>query len=130
MFIKEKIYNKVTIVKILQKIYIIKNLKVNILLSINILVLEEAIINLLNQVLKISKVKDIKILIQVKIKDNININQFICVKKLIVISAKSIKQVSIQLIEKNQILLNRDFLFKSQIKRIYIYFVNLEFHSI
>ena len=48
MFIKEKIYDKVTIVKISQKIYIIKNLKVNILLNINVLVLEETIINLLN----------------------------------------------------------------------------------
>ena len=61
MFIKEKIYNKVVIVKILQEIYIIENLKVNILLSINVLVLKEAFINLLNQVLKFIKVKDIKI---------------------------------------------------------------------
>ena len=48
MFIKEKIYNKVVIVKILWKIYIIEILKVNILLSINILVLKEVIINLSN----------------------------------------------------------------------------------
>ena len=60
---KEKIYDKVVIVKILQKIYIIKNLKVNILLNINILILEEVIINLLNQVLKFTKVKNIKLLI-------------------------------------------------------------------
>ena len=74
MFIKEKVYNKVVIVKISQKIHIIKNLKVNILLNMNILVLKEAIINLLNQVLKFIKVKDIEISVQVKIKDNINVN--------------------------------------------------------
>ena len=112
MFLTETVKSKIVVTKISREIHVVKDLKANILLRMNILISEEVIIDLLSQTLKLTKVKEIKILIQIKIKNNVNVNYIVRVKKQTVVPLKSVGQVPIWLAEKHQVLSNHNFLFK------------------
>ena len=130
MFLTKIVKSEMIVTKIFREIHIVKDLKANILLRINILILEEVIIDLLSQTLKLTKIKEIKISIQIKIKNNVNVNCIIRVKKQTVILLKSVGQILIQLTEKHQVLSNHNFLFKSQKGDVYTHFVNSDFHTV
>ena len=130
MFLTETIKSETVVAKIFREIHIVKDLKANILLGMNILILKEVIIDLLSQTLKLTKVKEIEIPIQIETKNNVNVNHIIRVEKQTVVSLKSVGQVLIQLAEKHQVLSNHDFLFKSQKDSVYTHFVNSDFHTV
>ena len=118
------------VTKIFREIHVIEDLKANILLRMNILILKIVIIDLLSQTLKLIKMKEIEISIQIKVKNNVNVNHIVRVKKQTVVSLKSVGQVLIQLAEKHQVLSNYDFLFESQKGGVYTHFMNSDFHII
>ena len=95
MFLTGTVKGEMIVAKIFREIHVVEDLKANILLRMNILISEEVIIDLLSQTLKLTKVKEIKILIQIKIKNNVNVNHIVRVEKQTVISSKSVGQVLI-----------------------------------
>ena len=113
MFLTGTVKGKTVVTKIFREIHVVEDLKANILLRMNILILKEVIIDLLSQTLKLTKTEEIKILIQIKVKNNVNVNCIVRVEKQTVVSSKSVGQVLIQLAEKHQVLSNHDFLFES-----------------
>ena len=130
MFLTETIKSETVVAKIFREIHIVKDLKANILLGMNILILKEVIIDLLSQTLKLTKVKEIEIPIQIETKNNVNVNHIIRVEKQTVVSLKSVGQVLIWLTEKHQVLSNHNFLFKLQKGGVYTHFVNSDFHTV
>ena len=130
MFLTGTVKSKTVVTKIFREIHVVEDLKANILLRMNILISEEVIIDLLSQTLKLTKVKEIEIPIQIKTKNNVNVNHIIRVEKQTVVSLKSVGQILIQLTEKHQVLSNHNFLFKSQKGDVYTHFVNSDFHTV
>ena len=130
IFLTGTVKSKMIVTKIFREIHIVKDLKANILLRMNILILEEVIIDLLSQTLKLTKAEEIKILIQIKMKNNVNVNHIVRVKKQTVVPLKSVGQILIQLTKKHQVLSNHNFLFKSQKGGVYTHFINSDFHTV
>ena len=130
MFLTGTVKGKTVVTKIFREIHVVEDLKANILLRMNILISEEVIIDLLSQTLKLTKAEGIKIPIQIKVKDNVNVNHIIRVKKQTVVPLKSVGQVLIQLAGKHQVLSNHNFLFELQKGSVYTHFVDSNFHII
>ena len=60
-------------VKFSHEVHIVKNLKVKLLISMNILATEEVIINLQDKTLMLEKCRNVKALIQITAKDNVRV---------------------------------------------------------
>ena len=102
----------------IRKIYIVKELKTKIFLSNDILDSEQININVEKQVLIIDSCKNIKIQFNVT-NTNSSIKRVVRVNEIIKISIKSITTISFKLRDKNNLFIERDFMFtSSQIERL------------
>ena len=95
-----------------REIHIIKNLKCKFFLEMNILKAKQIIINLINKIMMIFTCRNFIIFIKIAFKLNARICRVIHFKNQIVISFKSITQISIYM--KNKLLSNdKNYFFKS-----------------
>lgn len=114
--------------KISREVHIVDELRANMLLGMDILVPEGAVIDLTNNILTLSKSEGIHIPVLVSPKDPINVNQLVRIEKPTVIPPRSLAQVPIRLVGKQR-LPARDFLFEPNRIGVYAHSVGLEFHS-
>ena len=102
----------------IKKIYIMKKLKIKIFLSNDILDSKQININVEKQILIIDNCKNIKIQFNVT-NTNSSIKRVVRVNEIIKISIKSITTISFKLRDKNNLFIERDFMFtSSRIKRL------------
>ena len=99
--------------KLYQKIWIIKNLKIKMLININIIRLKNIIVNLYNNIAWITECNDLEITVITKLITSNSINRIVWFLKSISMSLKSMMMISLKLHSKIILMRDQNFLFES-----------------
>ena len=108
IYIKEKIDFKNAIIHIHRELYIINDLKIKILLKMNIIIFKRIIIDINVKIFRINNYKNFIIDFNIIIKNNKRIRKILKIEKKIIIEINTIIKVFINFFKK---LFNRDYLF-------------------
>lgn len=113
LYIERTLNNKSVLVSITREIHLMNNLKMNMLINIDILVSKRMILNMSHKILFIESCEKIEIEINVKVRKNVNIRRIVRVKDRTVISLNALIQLSVLMRQLNQLSCNRDLIFES-----------------
>ena len=104
-----------------REIHVVKNLKCKFFLEMNILKAKQIIINLINKIMIIFICRNLIVFIKIALKSNARIRRVIHFKNQIVISLKSIAQISIYM--KNKLLSDNKIIFLNRINNNWRFFL-------
>lgn len=104
---------KSVVISIIREVYLVNNLKINMLIDIDILVSERMILNMNLITLFIKSCKNLTIIINVMIRKNSNSKRTVRVKDRISISSHSQTNISILVRQQDQLSNDRDLIFES-----------------
>ena len=116
-------------IKFTRDIHVVDNLKVNLLIEINILGPEDIIVDLSKAKIIFTKCDKVTVLVQATARNNVRIRRVVRAKRRQIISSKSIETVKVSLRDRKS-LLDRNFLFESSINKVYIHLMNTNFNFV
>jgi len=130
MYLEEKNYHETKIlIYICWKVYFVDNFKTKFFIKINILNLKHITINIFERKLYFEFCEKIIIFCEIKARNNVRIWRIVYTTKKKIILIITTNLILVILKEKED-LLKKDFLFKSIMLKIYVYFVNSKFEFI
>jgi len=116
--------NNIVVVYFYWEIYVIKNLRAKLLLDINIINFKHIVVDINRRKLIIKSCRNLKTKLKIKLKNNIRIKRIVRIRRSFVIVAYSIFEILI--IVRDEILLNKNYLFESILFDAYFYVANWE----
>lgn len=105
------------------------NLKVNVLLDMNFLVSEKAVIDLSKQRIVFDSCANVSVSCHVTARDNVNVRRDVRANKKQIVAAHTTIKITVS-IKKKSSLLERDFIFESELKDVYAHFVDFSMNFI
>lgn len=113
-------------IKFIRDIHVVDNLKANILIDMDIFGPEGVVIDLSHQRVIFTNCDGVSIPVQIIVRDNVRIRRVVRIEKRYIISVKSTGTVVV-LFRGKGFLLDRDFLFESEMNGVYTHFVDSTF---
>lgn len=117
--------DKFVYVKIIRVFHVVNNLKTNVLLSMNFLVLKKVIIDLSKQRIIFDSCENVYVSCHSTARDNVNVRRDVRANKKQIVSLNTTARVIVSVKEKDS-LSERDFIFESKLKEVYTYFVDFK----
>ena len=128
MYISKRTQNRQTIAHIRREIYVIEELKINLLIEINIMTSKRIMIYSSEEQLIIDNCKKLTTNLHVATRDAKKVQRIIVVEFKIMISSYTIERISIHKIRKE--LSNRDYLFELKLLSAYAHVANVAISAI
>ncbi len=122
MYLQGKIDDKIVVAHFCQEVHVVRNLKAKLLLKINIIDLKRIIVDANKRKLIIKSCRSLKTKLKIKSKNDIRMKRVVKIEKSLVIVAHFVFEVSI--VVRNEILSNRNYLFKLILFDAYSYVAN------
>ena len=123
MYVKNLINNQFVVAYLQRKIHIVNNLKIKLLLNINVINSKKILVDMNQQKLIIKNCQKFIVKLKITIKDNVKIRRVIWTKKKFVIQTNSMICVSMKIREKS--LFDKNYFFESYLTNVYVYVVDL-----